>query len=200
MTIKPRGLNGALQRMHELQARIAMLTPQSGDTRVNDPLPSPSPAFGGMIDKAMPFNPFGPGVERTSVGGAEAYMPMIKSAAEKAGIDPALFEALVGRESSYQADAVSIAGAKGLAQLMPKTAAAHGVTDIFDPQQNLDAGARYLAQMLRQFNNDKQLALAAYNAGPATVKQVGGIPDESAGYVRDVLQRAAEIESKNKNP
>ena len=80
---------------------------------------------------------------------------------------------------------------------MPRTAAGLGVTDIFDPQQNLDAGARYLAQMLRQFNGDKELALAAYNAGPGTVKQVGGIPEESAGYVRDVLKRAAEISSQN---
>ena len=198
VTIRARGLHGALQRMHELQSRIESLTPRANDVRVMDPQPGPRPGFKDILDSPVgPYNPFGAGVERSLDRGPSNILKLVEEAANKAGIDPALFEALVGRESSFRPDAVSIAGAKGLAQLMPRTAAGLGVTDIFDPQQNLDAGARYLAQMLRQFNGDKELALAAYNAGPGTVKQVGGIPEESAGYVRDVLKRAAEISSQN---
>lgn len=197
MTIKARGLHGALQRMHELQSRIDMLTPRANDRQVVDLKPGPRPDFRTMLDGPVrPYDPFSAGTQRTP----SDILQLVHDAANKAGIDPALFEALVGRESSFRPDAVSIAGAKGLAQLMPKTAAGLGVIDIFDPQQNLDAGARYLAQMLRQFNGDKELALAAYNAGPGTVKQVGGIPEESAGYVRDVLKRASELASQKDKP
>jgi soluble lytic murein transglycosylase-like protein len=201
MTIKPRGLNGTLQRMHELQARVNMLTPQARDERVGEPAPSPMPLKGQFSEflngKFAPLNPMAEGLVRSPDRAPADILALIQGAANKAGIDPALFEALVFRESSFKPDAVSIAGAKGLAQLMPKTAASLGVTDIFDPGQNLDAGARYLAQMLRQFEGNKELALAAYNAGPGTVRQVGGIPPESAAYVRDVLQRAAEIGGTN---
>ncbi len=201
MTIKPRGLSGTLQRMQELQARVNMLRPQTGDERVGEPAPSPRPLGGQFSEflsgKVTPLNPMAEGFVRAPDRAPDDILKLIQGAATKAGIDPALFEALVFRESSFKPDSVSIAGAKGLAQLMPKTAASLGVTDIFDPQQNLDAGARYLAQMLRQFNGDRELALAAYNAGPGTVKQVGGIPPESAGYVRDVLKRAAELGGKN---
>lgn len=193
MTIKPRGLHGSIQRMQELQARVMTLTPQAKDVWVGEPTPQPRP-LGGPFSEILsggfkPLNPMGDGFSRVP----DDILSMVKDAANKAGIEPSLFEALVGRESSFKVDAVSIAGAKGLAQLMPKTAASLGVTDIFDPKQNLEAGARYLAQMLRQFDGNKELALAAYNAGPGTVKQVGGIPPESAGYVRDVLRRAAEL-------
>lgn len=196
MSIGLKGLNGSLARMHELQARIDTLTSRGGDLRVNDPPPSPRPGgFSEFLNGPVKaFDPFGPGTSRTVDRAPSEILSMISDAAKKAGIDPALFEALVGRESSFNPNAVSIAGAKGLAQLMPRTAAALGVTDIFDPKQNLEAGARYLAQMIRQFGSN-DLALAAYNAGPGTVKQVGGIPEESAGYVRDVLKRAAELSS-----
>lgn len=196
MTIKPRGLHGTMQRMQELQSRVQMLMPQTGDERVGKLDPQPKP-LGGSFNEFMsgvrPLDPMGEGFARVMDRAPGHLMPLILDAANKAGIDPALFEALVGRESSFRPDAVSPAGARGLAQLMPKTAAGLGVTDIFDPRQNLEAGARYLAQMLRQFDGDKELALAAYNAGPGTVRQVGGIPPESSGYVRDVLKRAAEL-------
>ena len=199
MNVKLRGLNGSIQRMHELQARIAALTPQPrGDiSREVGPNPKPGSEFSDVLGtgNVKPLDPFGNGLGRTADRAPHDLRSLIEIAANKAGIEPALFEALVGQESSYDANAVSAAGAKGLAQLMPKTATALGVTNIFDPVQNLDAGARYLAEMLRQFNGDKKLALAAYNAGPATVRQVNGVPEESAGYVRDVLARAASISS-----
>lgn len=90
-------------------------------------------------------------------------------AAVNAGVDPGTFRALVEVESSFDPKAQSSAGAQGLTQLMPNTAAALGVTDPFDPWQNLQAGAHYLAQLLNQFGGNYAQALAAYNAGPGNV-------------------------------
>lgn len=197
MNIAPRGLNGAMQRMRELQSRIESLSPRPQVRRPQEVAPNPRPisgSFGQVFDGVVkPLDPMS-GDILTNVRRAPAsLMAAIHAAAKDASIDPAIFEALVGRESSFDVDAVSSAGAKGLAQLMPKTAESLGVTDIFNPTQNLNAGARYLAQLSRQYKGDMQLALAAYNAGPGTVRQVGGIPEESAGYVRDVLARAAAL-------
>ena len=197
MNISPRGLNGAAQRMRELQSRIDSLTINPPTRRQAEVSPNPRPtgaSFGEMFDGAIrPLNPMS-GDVLTNVDRPEAsMMSAIHSAARGASIDPALFEALIGRESSFRIDALSSAGAMGLAQLMPKTAASLGVTDAFDPTQNLNAGARYLAQLVRQYKGDVQLALGAYNAGPGTVRQVGGVPEESTGYVRDVLARATAI-------
>lgn len=197
MNVQLRGLNGAMQRMRELQSRIDALSPIQQQSFANEVLPQPRPAqamFGDMLDGAIrPFDPM-KGAALTHVDRPSGSMASaIRSAAQKAGIDPALFEALVGRESSFNVNAVSRVGALGLAQLMPKTAESLGVTDPFDPMQNLNAGARYLAQLVRDYKGDVQMALAAYNAGPGTVKQVGGIPEESQGYVRDVLARSAAI-------
>ena len=107
--------------------------------------------------------------------------------AEQEGIDPDLFLRLVQQESSFRPNAVSPAGAIGLAQLMPGTARDLGV-DPSDPIQNLTGGARYLRQQMDTFQ-DPQLALAAYNAGPGNVRKYGGIPpfQETQNYVSRVL-------------
>jgi soluble lytic murein transglycosylase-like protein len=111
----------------------------------------------------------------------------IQSAADKAGIDPALLAALVKHESNFDPSVVSHAGAIGLAQLMPGTARGLGV-DPHDPQANLDGGARYLKEQLDRFGSE-ELALAAYNAGPNRVAQAGGVPRiaETQAYVPRVL-------------
>jgi len=114
--------------------------------------------------------------------------PLIRDAAGRAGVDPALLSALVQAESGYRADAGSPAGARGLTQLMPGTARGLGVTDVLDPAQNLAGGARYLRQQLDRFG-DMRLALAAYNAGPGAVTRHGGVPPytETRAYVDRVL-------------
>lgn len=112
---------------------------------------------------------------------------LIEQAATEAGVDPALFAALVKTESNFDPTARSHAGAIGLAQLMPATAAGLGV-DPTDPLQNLQGGARFLKAQLDKFGS-ADLALAAYNAGPGRVAQAGGIPriSETQNYVKRVM-------------
>jgi hypothetical protein len=122
------------------------------------------------------------------------YASAIEAAAAKAGIDPKLLAAVAWSESGFRADAVSGAGAIGLTQLMPRTAAGMNV-DPTDPMQNLDGGARYLAVQLRRFDGRVDLALAAYNAGPTAVSKYGGVPpyEETQNYVRRVVSRMQEL-------
>jgi soluble lytic murein transglycosylase-like protein len=121
---------------------------------------------------------------------AELYAPTIHKVASKHGLSPKLVSAVMRVESCYDARAVSRAGARGLMQLMPMTAAQLGVYDSFDPEQNIEGGVRYLASMLRRFNNDLHLGLAAYNAGPEAVEAYRGVPPykETKSYVGRILK------------
>jgi soluble lytic murein transglycosylase-like protein len=124
--------------------------------------------------------------------GLDAYKDLVQAAAHKYGLDPTLLAAVAQTESGFNPRAQSQAGAKGLMQLMDATARGLGVTDSFDPAQSLDGGARFLSGLLKQFNGDPRLALAAYNAGPVAVKKYGGIPpyEETQRYVPKVLAQA----------
>ena len=115
------------------------------------------------------------------------YRAMAEQIAIEEGVDPVLFLKLIGAESSFNPNAKSSAGAIGLAQLMPGTAAGLGV-DPYDPIQNLRGGARYLKQQLDEFG-DVKLGLAAYNAGPGNVRKYGGVPpfEETQNYVVKIL-------------
>lgn len=115
------------------------------------------------------------------------YLDMARSAAQRHNVPEDLFLKLVQQESGFNAKAVSPKGALGLAQLMPATAKVLGV-DPHDPYENLDGGARYLAEQYRAFGSWR-LALAAYNAGPAAVQKYGDIPPykETQNYVKIIL-------------
>lgn len=130
-------------------------------------------------------------------GGDGAYKTEIDAAAAKYGLDPALLRGLIRQESNFDPNAGSPAGAQGLCQLMPGTAAALGCTNVNDPVQNIDAGARYLRQQLDAFGGDVSKALAAYNAGPGAVTRYGGVPPyaETQNYVRQVQAYADEYRS-----
>ncbi len=121
------------------------------------------------------------------------YGAEITAAAKRYGLDPALLAGLVRQESNFDPNAGSPAGARGLTQLMPATAAGLGVTDVTNPAQALDGGAKYLKQQLDRFGGDVTLALAAYNAGPGAVQQHGGVPPyaETQSYVKKVQAFAA---------
>ena len=118
----------------------------------------------------------------------QSFADEILQAAVDNGVASALIRAIIHAESAYQADAVSPKGAQGLMQLMPQTAKMLEVSDPFNPAKNIDGGARYLAELLHQFNGDVTLAAAAYNAGPGAVTKYGGVPpyEETREYVRRV--------------
>jgi soluble lytic murein transglycosylase-like protein len=104
---------------------------------------------------------------------AGQFDPLIESAAAAAAVEPELLRAVIVVESGFNARALSKAGAAGLMQLMPATARRYGVSDRFDPEQNVHAGARYLKSLIERYGNDIKLALAAYNAGEQAVDRCG---------------------------
>jgi soluble lytic murein transglycosylase-like protein len=153
------------------------------------------PTYGSPLDTVIPDLTIN-GVEQaanaavsaasTSPSGIHA---MVGAAARQAGIPPALLAAVVEVESGFQSNAVSKAGARGLTQLMDGTARSLGVTNSFDPWQNLTGGARLLRGLLNKYHGSVPLALAAYNAGSGAVDAAGGIPPypETQRYVPLVL-------------
>lgn len=127
-----------------------------------------------------------------------ALAPLVDEAARNTNLDSALLMAVIETESGGNPQAVSSKGASGLMQLMPETGARHGATNLFDPRQNIAAGARYLRGLMQQFGGDVQLALAAYNAGEGAVRKYGDqIPPyaETMKYVPKVMSRYLRYQS-----
>ena len=120
----------------------------------------------------------------------QAFDKLIKRTARENEVDPALVKAVIHAESAFNPYATSHKGASGLMQLMPETAEEYGVSDIYDPKQNVQAGVRYLRDLLALYNNRLNLAVAAYNAGPTAVARYRGIPPyaETRAYVKKVLR------------
>jgi membrane-bound lytic murein transglycosylase B len=120
---------------------------------------------------------------------SEELEEIFAEAAETYGVDEKLLKSVAKVESNFNASAVSSAGAVGIMQLMPATAAELGVSDSYDARENIFGGAKYLSQLLSKYDGDTSLALAAYNAGSARVDQYGGIPPytETQNYVTKVL-------------
>lgn len=114
---------------------------------------------------------------------------LIQQAAKREGVKPDVVRAVIDKESAAYPCAVSPKGAMGLMQLMPATAQTFSVADPFDPKQNIDAGTKFLRQLLDRYNGDLSLALGAYNAGPARVDPIRGLPliPETLNYVTTIL-------------
>ncbi len=128
--------------------------------------------------------------------GARVYGPLISEEAIRRGMDPLLCIAVTQNESGYNARAVSPKGARGLMQLMPETAAILGVKNAFDPRQNVQGGISYLAEQLKTFGR-VDLALAAYNAGPESVRKYRGLPPyvETIMYVQKVMKTYSDLKA-----
>lgn len=187
MRIQPLGPQGVLARMRQIEARMEQvfsLRLDEAERRVAAQAPSPGAAayaqkYGsGVGIGLLPATPFD----------AASLRQLADQIAEEAGVDVSLFAALISAESGWNPSAVSPKGAMGLTQLMPDTARSLGVTNPFDPIENMRGGARYLRRMLDEFGS-VELALAAYNAGPGAVRRYGGVPPyrETQAYVRRIL-------------
>jgi soluble lytic murein transglycosylase-like protein len=157
----------------------SLSSPLGGSAATTGTATSPGAATGSALPASVP------------------YAAQITQAAQANGVDPALLAGLIKQESGFNPNAGSGAGARGLTQLMPSTAAGLGVTNVLDPAQSINAGAKYLKQQLDAFGGDVTKALAAYNAGPGAVKRFGGVPPyaETQNYVRIVQANAAAYRS-----
>jgi soluble lytic murein transglycosylase-like protein len=138
-----------------------------------DPPPTPSPTPAAAISTSAPSD----------------IPTLLNHASQAHNIDVELLASVIKTESNYQPHAVSRTGARGLMQLMPSTAASLGVTDAFQPSQNISGGTAYLDALLTRYHDNLALALAAYNAGPAAVDRYHGIPPfhETRAYVLRVM-------------
>ena len=173
-------------------AQIASITDQGGRRLFVDAEPP-------TLLKAKPAKSRGtiylPG-EATFSGNSRPWMSidrdgvekLVREAAERHHVDPALVRAVIETESNWNPRAVSRKGAGGLMQLIPTTAQRYGAHDLFNPEQNIDAGVRHLKMLLGRYNGNLDLALAAYNAGEGAVDRAGGVPHyrETKNYVQKV--------------
>ncbi len=164
---------------------------------------SPGKTSASFLPETKPVPSLRPPVAMPSQKQSDSYErhkieKSIQNAAKKYNLSPGLIRGVIRAESNFQADAVSRAGARGLMQLMPATAKELGVTKPFDIDQNIDGGSRYLRKMLDSFDGDVKLALAAYNAGPGTVRKYGGnVPyQETIQYIDRVLRFSEQTAGK----
>jgi len=201
-------IEAAMSRMAQIQsmfgsgavpaAEPAKASPTAFSSALASATAPPTPAAGTSTDFASLAS--GTTATSTSTSALPSSVPYaneITQAAKANGVDPALLAGLIKQESGFNPNAGSGAGARGLTQLMPGTAAGLGVTNVLDPVQSINAGAKYLKQQLDAFGGDVTKALAAYNAGPGAVKRFGGVPPyaETQNYVRVVQANAASFRS-----
>jgi soluble lytic murein transglycosylase-like protein len=180
----------AFERIDQIQAMLASLRPVGAPS-------APSAAFASSLQAATATAASTTTPAATTGATSAAATPFaaeIDAAAARHGLDPALLRGLIRQESNFNPAATSPAGAQGLCQLMPATAAGLGVANPSDPAQNIEGGAKYLKQQLDRFGGDVSKALAAYNAGPGAVQKYNGVPPyaETQNYVQKVTAYANE--------
>jgi len=150
---------------------------------------------GAAVSAASTYNADFSSVLNNSKSGSETSLDSIfEAASERYDVPVNLLKAVAKAESNFNANAKSSCGAMGIMQLMPATAESLGVSDAYDPEQNIMGGAKFLHQLLDEFDGDTRLAVAAYNAGPGNVEKYGGIPPfaETKNYVEKVMDYCGE--------
>ena len=169
-------LDVALQRMNMIENRFQSLSSYAQ---------KPDADFQKILNTSMDNKKNPTSVSRNEIDN------LITKYADKNGLDEDFVKAVINQESGFNPNATSHCGAMGLMQLMPATAQGLGVTNAYDAEQNIEGGTKYLKGLMDRFDNDKSLALAAYNAGPNAVKKYGGIPPyaETQNYVKKVLSK-----------
>lgn len=198
-------INAIENKISSLEARLA--TGQgphanSGKAKHGTPTAGQAANFENIINSLAEGDKFKPGSTSHSTSAAQqmnsaSVQPYVAEAANKYDVDPALIEAVIKQESAYNATAQSHVGAQGLMQLMPATAKELGVENSLDPRQNVMGGAKYLRQLMDQFDGNLTKVIAGYNAGPGAVSHYGGVPpySETQNYVAKVLQNYDDFKS-----
>ena len=178
---------------------------------VYDPSKLAGTPFGALVQAAMagqgaqpPADPDGIAYAQSAPGAPAPVAPeeidrLVSANAATWNVDPSLIKAIIANESGFNANATSNVGAQGLMQLMPGTAAGLGVTDAYDPAQNVWGGTRYIRGLLDRFGGNVELAVAAYNAGPGAVEKYNGVPPyaETQNYVQNVLSSFAKYQAQS---
>ena len=176
------GLQSTLQRINAIERQFSALT-------MHVPLSMPENAktdsdFQKILDKKIE------NVKNEKPVAKEEIDKLIEEYSAKNNLDGDFVKSVVRHESGFNANATSKCGAMGLMQLMPATAESLGVTNAYDAEQNIAGGTKYLKGLMDRFDNNKELALAAYNAGPNAVKKYSGIPPykETQNYVKNIMK------------
>lgn len=174
-----------------VRANIYLSKAKSGGLKVTNTVPSDSEGrvYKLILESRWP--------ESADLPNAETFRTIVQEASKRHDVPEALIYSVIEIESDGDTTARSEEGALGLMQLMPATARDMGVEDPMDPRQNIFGGARYLRNVLNQFDGDLDLALAAYNAGPGTVRKHGGIPpiEQTQQFVKRVTNRFEHFKS-----
>ncbi len=186
-------IQATMARIAEIQSRLGVVSapsvpPISLQKQAGSESASANRPFDVMLAQS------GGGVQlRSLAGSAGPFSPQIETLINKYagmnGLPTDLVRAVIQQESGGNSRSTSAVGAKGLMQLMPETAQGYGVQNAYDPEQNIAAGTRHLAGMLKEFKGDISQALAAYNAGAGAVKKFGGVPPyaETQQYVQKIM-------------
>lgn len=184
-------LQAVTQRIAEIMGGASPGAPAAAPAE--DPGTVYTPSFAALVQAALNEQAYAP----QSLAAPNAPAPVAPAQIDRLvganaatwNVDPSLIKAIIANESGFDANATSKAGAQGLMQLMPETAAGLGVSDSYDPSQNVSGGTRYIRGLLDRFGGNTELAVAAYNAGPGAVEHYGGVPpySETQNYVQNVL-------------